>query len=419
MKSFLVGGPLLGSKARGCNSCFSPLITSQLGRERYVLLPNRWFISVLAYQTGSRLGSLLTGRRDESPVEITAVALTPTSHTIIDTDAHKKNQKPQQQLLVACGDGSIRIFQLADLIPSSGSVQNCGLYWIPGACYRSNQSMNVNEGVIRHLQVDRMDSKRQTVYALVEDRSDSEKTRLFRFILSDDSVEHSCCLDEDLQRYVPKKSIPHSLLVVPRDPTETSRTDFVVVVFECAILVYVFSHKDDMILLPVIIQPIQKRDLFTVVSVSPGTNDLACGHSSGVVRIFTDLFPRIESYHEARRLYKVNTALATNPRDPMKGIVIRKLHWHAHPVTSMVFEGTGDDAILYTGGDESVVVCWQLARGSTKPAEFLPRIALGESLTWLVLAIRVPCWCFARTIHFITSRHITSTSGGKTKVCRQ
>ena len=67
------------------------------------------------------------------------------------------------------------------------------------------------------------------------------------------------------------------------------------------------------------------------------------------------------------------------PKHAVKGLISRKLHWHAHPVASMVFGGSaqGGDPMLYSGGDESVIATWQLSRGMSKPAEVLPRVALG------------------------------------------
>lgn len=54
-------------------------------------------------------------------------------------------------------------------------------------------------------------------------------------------------------------------------------------------------------------------------------------------------------------------------------------HWHAHKVKSLVF--SGDGAYMISGGEEGVLVIWQLASGSK---QFLPR--LGAHITALSMS---------------------------------
>ena len=84
-----------------------------------------------------------------------------------------------------------------------------------------------------------------------------------------------------------------------------------------------------------------------ITSAACNGSDLACGHKSGCIRIH-------------------NNVLGPSP-------VTRQLHWHAHAVSSMVYDSSN---ILYSVGDESVLITWNLARGTDAPSNVLPRMAL-------------------------------------------
>jgi hypothetical protein len=109
-------------------------------------------------------------------------------------------------------------------------------------------------------------------------------------------------------------------------------------------------------------------DPLTTVQVSPTNGTLACGLSSGAIKILHRVLPAAIKYrsHVARL---------------QKSVVVQTVHWHAHAVAAMAYESgesgsENDTTLLYTGGAESVLVTWQL-QGSAgmKPLHTLPRIA--------------------------------------------
>eukprot|EP01135_Chromosphaera_perkinsii_P010568 Nk52_evm6s2171 gene=Nk52_evmTU6s2171 len=55
--------------------------------------------------------------------------------------------------------------------------------------------------------------------------------------------------------------------------------------------------------------------------------------------------------------------------DGLKSAVTTSMHWHSHAVTSLAFTSNG--AYLLSGGEEGVLVTWQLASGQSN---FLPRL---------------------------------------------
>ena len=110
----------------------------------------------------------------------------------------------------------------------------------------------------------------------------------------------------------------------------------------------------------------------SAIAVSPNGNDIACGHWEGDMSILTQAFPTIMDYFE--KIQGGDEA----PKHPSKSIMIRRVHWHAHPVTTLSYQQTeSTDPLLYSAGEESVLVVWQLARGTSKPADTLPRLAKG------------------------------------------
>jgi NET1-associated nuclear protein 1 (U3 small nucleolar RNA-associated protein 17) len=70
-----------------------------------------------------------------------------------------------------------------------------------------------------------------------------------------------------------------------------------------------------------------------------------------------------------RLWYCLNENLPVNVRGVEKKAQTTTLHWHAHAVSSIAFTTNG--AYLLSGGEESVLVIWQLRTGQK---EFVPRV---------------------------------------------
>lgn len=70
-----------------------------------------------------------------------------------------------------------------------------------------------------------------------------------------------------------------------------------------------------------------------------------------------------------RLWYCLSDSLPINARGVEKKTQTTTLHWHAHAVSSIAFTSNG--AYLLSGGEESVLVIWQLHTGKK---EFVPRV---------------------------------------------
>lgn len=91
----------------------------------------------------------------------------------------------------------------------------------------------------------------------------------------------------------------------------------------------------------------------TCLAFHPMEDYFATGDSNGVVRLW----------------YCLNDDLAVHVQDVEKRTQTRPLHWHAHAVSSIAFSANG--AYLLSGGEEAVLVIWQLHTGKK---EFVPRV---------------------------------------------
>ncbi|KAF5385093.1 hypothetical protein D9615_001275 [Tricholomella constricta] len=91
----------------------------------------------------------------------------------------------------------------------------------------------------------------------------------------------------------------------------------------------------------------------TCLSFHPTDEYFATGDDKGNVRIW----------------YCLNDSLPVNARGVEKKTQTTTLHWHAHAVSSLAFTSNG--AYLLSGGEESVLVIWQLHTGKK---EFVPRV---------------------------------------------
>jgi WD40 repeat protein len=109
----------------------------------------------------------------------------------------------------------------------------------------------------------------------------------------------------------------------------------------------------------------------TVLAVSPAVGDgvVAVGDVSGRITLI--------------RCIGEDTC-----RKPYEKCVSTTLHWHAHGVNTLVFNHDGD--YLYSGGEEGVLVSWQLRSGSRS---FLPR--LGAAVVDVALSPDAKCLAIA------------------------
>jgi len=85
---------------------------------------------------------------------------------------------------------------------------------------------------------------------------------------------------------------------------------------------------------------------------------IAAGDVSGRIIIWTGL--------EAAAASAENGTL---PQDGNAGMSIATIHWHAHPVAALCF--SQDGRYLLSGGEEAVLVVWQLL---TLKRTYLPRL---------------------------------------------
>ena len=91
----------------------------------------------------------------------------------------------------------------------------------------------------------------------------------------------------------------------------------------------------------------------TCLALHPTDDYFATGDSKGVVRLW----------------YCLNDSIPAGVTGVEKKAPTTTLHWHAHAVSSLAFTANG--AYLLSGGEEAVLVIWQLHTGKR---EFVPRV---------------------------------------------
>ena len=94
-------------------------------------------------------------------------------------------------------------------------------------------------------------------------------------------------------------------------------------------------------------------DKLTCLAFHPSEEYFATGDTRGVVRLW----------------YCLNDAIPKGVTGVEKKAPTTTLHWHAHAVSSVAFTSNG--AYLLSGGEEAVLVIWQLHTGRK---EFVPRV---------------------------------------------
>ncbi|KZP28826.1 WD40 repeat-like protein [Athelia psychrophila] len=105
-------------------------------------------------------------------------------------------------------------------------------------------------------------------------------------------------------------------------------------------------------------------EALTCLAFHPSEDYFATGDDKGNIRLW----------------YCLNDQVAATVAGVEKRAQTTTLHWHAHAVASLAFTANG--AYLLSGGEESVLVIWQLHTGKK---EFVPR--LGAPLTSVAVAM--------------------------------
>ena len=94
-------------------------------------------------------------------------------------------------------------------------------------------------------------------------------------------------------------------------------------------------------------------EALTCLAFHPSEDYFATGDDKGNIRLW----------------YCLNDQVATHAVGVEKRAQTTTLHWHAHAISSIAFTTNG--AYLLSGGEESVLVIWQLHTGKK---EFVPRV---------------------------------------------
>lgn len=354
-------------------------------------------MAVRSVKTGKLLGSMLlqtcspkSGSNGRSP-HIVAATLTAEK-----TDKH-------QILLVSCSHGYVYEYSVLDIVvyplgtlhhmADNGRLLPQAPFFGPRRVWKLPQDSKTEHLVIDHLKVLSHGANSTVIFALAASSvttNTAEPVPLLRLDLPPFTEPSTMpILMSDIKTVVPnirshcidseaRSTIPLDLLVAGEE-----ESPWLIVVTPVTLLVFRHDH-----LVTVIDAP--GRNLFSVAAHND--KDMACGHLSGAIRIYTDFWPRLEQYFvEWQQHYQPSsgTDRTKKPKSLLKQLVVRKLHWHAHPVQTLAYDTStaAESAMLYSGGAESVVATWQVGRGTTKPVQVLPRVSVGE-IHHLLLANR-------------------------------
>jgi len=234
-----------------------------------------------------------------------------------------------------------------------------------------------------------------------------------------------------------KKSAPFRLLsAISQKPSQSTKAvSVLLMVARPTLMTFYFedlsesSFKTNKQQVSSVSFPMPDSKLLSAVSLSPNGKDVACGCNSGEILIMTNLLAMIEDYAVGMEKYRAQTdsndsAAIDKPTHPSKTVIPRKLHWHAHPVATLSYvrASSAAEPMLYSGGEESVLVSWQLSRGTYKASDLLPRIALGGLSTFCARSSpgsRMAYWCIAPTIHCRSLNHTITHPCGSSRVWLQ
>jgi len=420
------------------------------GNEQFILLPNKRFVTVLAYKTGRKVAHFIPRRNGEEEhilIQSVCLANLPKKQTDIhlalqeqlnddesdndidvsgdEDDAAMVSMETEEQiLLVGCQDGSLREFALAELTSAKAVPQpnnpDCGTFQLSGPCFRPRRVFRMLDNlIINHLTAPTdLNLNDGTVLFSLSEKPCKDS--------DDDIPENVHLITQCLHRImlpVFDKSLHQNLSTIPlkkkqvslkeeikctvgfdkfgeynntsifrlcslsrkahkQFSEQTNRDIFCVLARSNGFHIYhehlgstvggVVTNRS-----PMLTFPAQDGDTLSSVVISPNGNDVTCGYWLGDVRVMTNVIPTVLDYHQ--QVIKADKDATEKPQQPYKSVLVRRVHWHAHPVMAMAYHGLSDavEPMLYSGGEESVLVIWQLSKGTSGPADVLPRVALG------------------------------------------
>lgn len=338
-----------------------------------------------------------------------------------DSEAPVSSMATEEQiLLVGCQDGSLREFVLSVLTSTKAPPSNnpdCGIFQLSGPCFRPRRVFGTRDGLtIKHLTApaDLTLMGGTLLFSLSEKPSAEEESAesnlitqcLHRIMLPayDDAIHSSettipltkkqIALKEEIKCTVGFDKVgdynntsTFRLLSLSRKAgkgfsEQSDRDIFCIVARSNGFQIYherlvlsasgVASTRS-----PMLTFPAQDGDILSSMAISPNGNDATCGYWQGDIRVMNNIMPLVLDYHEQMTRSEINKT--EKPQHPLKTLLVRRVHWHAHPVMALAYHGLSDavDPMLYSGGEESVLVLWQLSKGTSGPADVLPRVALG------------------------------------------
>ena len=343
-------------------------------------------------------------------------------------------------LLIGCQDGSVREFSLEVLLDSQGNAlekADFGVFSVSGPCFRPRRVIRVlkkdpimhitvphllssqvrKDGIVMYIAARRLERQEKQVEESSKSSGQKHRTRttsyaveIIRVLLPhfDDSTtdlllpssiesmrsidKFSCKISTSKTKKI-SNTLPFRMLStanaqpgVNDDTTKQKCSIFIVVARANAILIY-FDQLDSSENFPPLSISMPSNNPLTAVCISLNNADITCGHYRGDIRVMNNILKDIELYQVAiQKAKQINQAFSSSkskkvvlPPDPTKDMITSRVHWHALPVSTFVYDSTSYpmDPLLYSGGEESVLVTWQISQGRDRPVKVHPRMALG------------------------------------------
>ena len=336
-------------------------------------------------------------------------------------------------VMVGCQDGSIREFSLQELGNRGGNAKKLdfGAFKVLGPCYRPRRVIRFfkkdaimhmtvphlstqvrDDGILlyigtRRLERQEKENKESKVTKQKYAKNSSFAVQVMRVLLPhfDGSIT-DIRLSPEAMRSLDKfkckinkskfgNTLPFRMLSVASpirsgDITNLQNCSIFVVLARANAIVVYYDQLNSTEHFPAMSIPIPANNPLTTASISLNKADITCGHYRGNIRVMNNILTDIEHYQIARTNLKQRTGGSSSSStsftkssnllvDPLKNMITSRVHWHALPVASVVYDSRSYsmDPLLYSGGEESVLVTWQISQGRDRPVGVHPRLALG------------------------------------------
>ncbi len=371
--------------------------------QQYILIPNKYHILVMSMEHGQTVCKLVPlaekGKGTKGPTRPKYIQSATILKQSYDDNESTSDNKEEWVLIAGLFDGTMQEWKLSS-IPThtgKGDIKANRSFSLPPAKFNKPTFSHVTSPVgadsgllyalvkVWNAKGDKFhnDFVRISLPKMKQDYNNNKVQELsleknLTILATFQKNSHgNSAVESDLRENTKKiamKPIPFSLLSVSCERKGTM-VNYVVITSSKSLTIYYennqfnLSNKIDDSFVHVSFE--ETKSEICSAAVAPNGEDIALGYVDGKIDILVSVLSKSAAFIDDL------SSIKTHPKD---SLLRRTFHWHSLPVKTLSYlslPGSRASPNLLSGGEEAVLVTWNVERELNQPTYTLPRIAKG------------------------------------------